>query len=72
MQRDPNNRFCNHEGYPDLTAYEAEKAIIKEESKEKKRVSRTIEAMQYIANLLGFKVKGRITLIDRRTGKEWR
>lgn len=45
MQHDPSNDYCNHEGYPDLTAYEAEKAIMREESKEKKRVSRTIEAM---------------------------
>lgn len=72
MQHDPNNKYCNHEGYLDLTAYEAEKAIMREESRDKARVGKAIEAAKYVIRLFGFEIEGRITLIDRHTRRRFK
>lgn len=72
MQHDPNNKYCNHEGYLDLTAYEAEKAIMREESRDKARAGKAAEAAKYVVRLLGFEIEGRITLIDKHTKRRFK
>ena len=57
----------NGSGCKDFTAYEALKNIEREE--QFKKLLRTI---CYITNLAGFTIEGRITLVDKRTGKIWR
>lgn len=71
-QGNPEKPFCNAEGYTDLTAYEAEKKIEKEENDMKHRIGKTVEALKVIARLMGFDIKGRVVLVDSKTGKEYR
>lgn len=71
-QENPNNPSCNGEGYLDMNAYEAQKNITEEDRRIKDKIGKTIEAMGYIARLFGFDIKGRITLVDSKTGKEYK
>lgn len=65
-----NNRELreNASGCYDPTAYAA---LIKV-NKEDERFRRLLGTIFYICDLAGFKVDGRIVLIDKRTGKVWR
>lgn len=65
MNTDPRK---NDKGYPDPTPYKAIKNIEKEED----RLRKLIRTIRYICDLAGFDIEGRIILIDRKTGKEWR
>lgn len=70
----------NAEGYPDPTAGQAYKNIVKEErakayAEEKERldkISSLIPILRATAELAGFDILGRIPLKDRETGKEYR
>lgn len=64
------NKYDDHynsHGYRDPTAYAALRALSKEEERFKKLL-RTIFA---VCELAGFEIDGRITLVDKRTGKIW-
>lgn len=75
MQGNNKNPYNNIEGYPDPTAYEAEKNIMKEEQntwEEKKRISELIDVLKYIIDKAGFILIGRIKLKDKKSGKEFK
>jgi len=75
MQGNNKNPYNNIEGYPDPTAYEAEKNIMKEEQntwEEKKRISELIDVLKYIIDKAGFILIGRIKLKDKKSGKEYK
>lgn len=72
MQGNPKKPFNDSEGYTDTTPYFAEKNITKEEKAIKIRIGIAIEAIKYMAKLFGFDIKGRIVLVDVKTGKEYR
>ena len=57
----------NAEGYPDPTAYEAIKNIEAEE-----RFNKLLYTIFNICELSGFRIEGRIVLIDEVTGKVYR
>lgn len=56
----------NHEGYSDPTPYE-DNAHMWEE----KRFHDLLKHIFYMCNMAGFQLEGRITLVDRRTGRRW-
>lgn len=58
----------NGEGYPDPTAYEAIKNIDKED----KRFRKLLHTIFNICELSGFRIEGRIVLVDKKTGRIWR
>jgi hypothetical protein len=58
----------NAEGYSDPTAYEAIKNIDKEEE----RFNKLLHTIFEICELSGFRIEGRIILIDEVTGKVYR
>lgn len=58
----------NSEGYSDPTAYAALRNIEREEA----QVRKLRGAIAQICDLAGFKVQGKISLIDKRNGKVWR
>lgn len=62
----------NSEGYPDPTAFEGTKNIIKEENLQQKRVTELVNVIKYIIDKAGFEMKNRIILVDKKTGKEYR
>lgn len=75
MQGNNKNPYNNIEGYPDPTAYHAEKNIMKEEQntwEEKKRISELIDVLKYIIDKAGFILIGRIKLKDKKSGKEYK
>ena len=57
----------NAEGYSDPTAYEAIKNIEEEE-----RFNKLLHTIFNICELSGFRIEGRIVLIDKVTGKVYR
>lgn len=66
-QGNPNDDKNNGHGYSDPTAYAALKNIDIEEIRFKKLL-KTIFAL---CELAGFELVGRITLVDRRSGRKW-
>lgn len=52
----------------DLTAYEA----IKNADEETIRFEKLLHTIFYICCLAGFKIEGRITLVDKQTGRVWK
>lgn len=66
----------NSEGYPDPTAGAAWSNIRREERQQEAErltsISALIPVMKQTAELVGFKVVGRITLKDKTTGKEYK
>lgn len=67
-----NKPWQNHEGYPDPTAYEGLKPVIREEAEQQKRLNTLIFVLKYIIRLAGFDLLNRIELKDRQTGREYR
>lgn len=62
----------NASGYYDLTAYEA---ITHADSKAKAndvRFYKLLHTIFHVCELAGFEIQGRITFIDRKSGKVWR
>lgn len=69
--------YKNAEGYSDPTPGEAMSNIRKEQRQQEAAerlavISRLIPVMKQTAELAGFEVVGRITLKDKKTGKEYR
>ena len=62
------SRVKNSEGYKDLTAYQAIRNIDKEEEKFQKLLNVIFD----ICELSGFKIEGRIVLVNKKTGRIWR
>lgn len=67
----------NAEGYPDPTAGAALSNIRKEQRQQEEAerlaaISRLIPVIKQVAELAGFEIAGRITLRDKKTGKEYR
>lgn len=65
----------NGSGYIDPTAYKAMKRVEADEKKygrDYERFYNLLNTIFYICNLAGFHVDGRITLVDKRTGKVWK
>lgn len=58
----------NQSGCYDPTACEA----ISHADKEKKKLTKTMETIRNICDIAGFKIEGRIVLVDKKTGKVWR
>jgi len=58
----------NASGYSDPTAYQA----IMNADADSARCNKLIYMIKDMCDLAGFKVDGRITLIDQETGKVWR
>ena len=66
------NPWKNAEGYTDPTAYEALKAVDRQEAEQQKKVNALIGVLKYIINAAGFDLLTRIELKDRQTGREYR
>lgn len=65
----------NASGCYDPTPYQAIKNIEREErlNDDRREIARkVIKTLQNVAHLAGFDIVGRITLVDNKTGKEWR
>ena len=65
----------NGSGYYDPTAYKAMKRVEADEKrygKDYERFYNLLTIIFYICNLAGFHVEGRITLVDKKTGKVWK
>ena len=66
----------NAEGYPDPTAGEAYRNIVREEreadAERLAKISALVPILRATAELAGFDIIGRIPLRDRDTGKEYR
>lgn len=58
----------NASGYIDPTAYTAIKNINKEEE----RFHKLLHTIFYICENAGFRIEGRIVLVDEETGRVWR
>ncbi|MEY8573702.1 hypothetical protein AALD01_04725 [Oscillospiraceae bacterium 21-37] len=58
----------NSEGYSDPTAYEAMKTIHREED----RFNKLRRAILNIVEVAGFEIKGKLVLVDKKTGRVWR
>ena len=58
----------NKEGYKDPTAYK----VLRKEQLEEERFKRLMATIFYICELAGFRIEGRITFQDKKTGKIWR
>lgn len=65
---DRNNPRYNHEGYADPTAFEAMRNI----DKENERFHKLLHTLFYMCELAGFKIEGRVVLVDKKTGRVWR
>lgn len=63
------NSMKNSEGYLDLTAYHALKHMEQEEYRRFRKLLRTIFN---VCSMAGFRIDGRIVLIDKKTGRIWR
>lgn len=59
----------NHEGYADLTAYKAVKNTTLDE--DYARFHEFLWTLFRIADLAGFRIKGRITVEDLKSGRIW-
>lgn len=62
------NVWRNAEEYFDPTAG----AAIRNYEEEHRRFRKLLRAIFYICELSGFRIEGRIVLVDKRTGKVWR
>ena len=64
-----NSPFYNQEGYPDPTAYEGTKDIIRAEAKVEKKCSFLIDVLKFIIRESGFELLNRIELKHTESGK---
>lgn len=62
----------NHEGYMDPTAYEALKKVDHASDAETERFHKLLYSIRNICELAGFKIEGRIVLVDEANGRVWR
>lgn len=68
LRKDPRR---NASGYMDLTAYEAIRNIEREAEAEE-RFKKLLSVIFSICDLAGFRIEGRLTVRDKKTGKVWR
>lgn len=54
-----------------MTAFKALQNVTREE-KDKVRLEKLLTTIFYICDLAGFRIDGRITFQDKKTGKIWR
>lgn len=65
----PDTRYGhNPSGLPDPTRTRAEESLGHDE----KRVSDLIHVLRYVANAAGFDIYGRVTLLDKKTGRVYK
>ena len=69
MERNPK---YNASGCKDLTAYYALENIEKEQKAEAARFEKLRNTIINICDLAGFRVEGKLTLRNKKTGKVWR
>lgn len=62
----------NAEGYADDTAYQGTKEIIKAENAAERKNRLIIQIFRLICELAGFEIVGRITLKDKKSGREFK
>lgn len=62
------NDIRNASGCVDTTAYKAIKNI----SNDEKKLNKLLHTLFYIIDISGYELEGRITLVDKKTGKIWR
>lgn len=62
----------NSEGYSDPTAYTAMTKITRDEQERLRRIKIVVNIMKNVADLAGFDLVSRISLRDRKTGREYR
>lgn len=67
MINDKDDLHNNSEGYSDPTAYAAYKKLDIEE----RRFRKLLKMIFQLCEIAGFDLVGRITLVDKRTGKTW-
>lgn len=71
----PDDRYGrNPSGLPDPTRTRAEEKISKEESaaKDERRIGDLVHVIRYISENAGFEIMGRITFVEKHTGKIFR
>lgn len=56
----------NNEGYPDPTPYRAVKTI---EERQEQRFHRLLSTIFYLCDLAGFRIEGRIVMVDKFSGR---
>lgn len=66
------NPRLNSEGYPDPTAYEGLKPIIREDAIVQSKLNKLVTALKLVIDLAGFELIGRIQVRHRKSGKEFR
>lgn len=66
-----NDPRYNASGYMDMTAYEAIRNVDREAASEA-RFKKLLSTIFYICDLAGFRIEGRLTVRDKKTGKIWR
>lgn len=66
--------YRNIEGYRDPTAGDAFKNIAQKNRDEERleKISIVVSIMRKVAELAGFEVVGRITLLDKKTGRKYK
>ena len=62
----------NAEGYPDPTAYNGLKPVIREKDEQQKQVNNLIFVRKYIIRLAGFDLLNRIEIREHKRGREYR
>ena len=62
----------NGSGYYDPTAAAVLGKENKEINRERDKLTKVMTTIRTICDLAGFKIEGRITLVDKKTGKVWR
>jgi hypothetical protein len=72
MNRGSRNPYYNQSGYPDPTAYNALKPIIKDDTAIKCEKNFLIKVLKYIISNAGFELISRIELRDKASGREFR
>ncbi len=60
--------YRNKEGYADPTAHQAVLRVEAEDA----RLKTLIHVVRHVCSLAGFEIEGRITLVDKETGKVYR
>ena len=58
----------NPRGAADPTKTQAEENILKDEQ----RIGDSVQVLRYVADGAGFEIMGRVTLIDKRTGRVYK
>lgn len=61
----------NASSYMDLTAFEAIRNADREADAEE-RFKKLLNTIFSICDLAGFRIEGRLTIVDKKTGKVWR